>query len=266
MEAIPRRIDEDGEARGAAPSGRTSAPTREMLQTVRSLNRDLERRGAEFRIPVPFDVPRDRDAVSTALLAAFAATDDRRAFDLLYRLNESFVRILCHARLRRAPRLVDVDDLVHDAFVTVHRRAHRFRFDERATFTGWVTRMVENLLIGHLRRARHRPVAGILEDVADRAHGPLGRVILDETRERVTANWPILVRVCAAALLQLPPQMRRVVELREGEDLSYLEIANRLGVARGTAAMLLRRARLRILRVMNRSLAPPGPRRRGRGD
>ncbi len=267
MEAA--RIPTERNARRRHEPRVSGAPSRELIDTLRRINAELEANSAGFAVPIPADLARDRESVSTALLAAVARGGGRPAFDLLFRMNEPFVRLLCQVRLRKNPRLVEADDLVHDTFVTLYRRAHTFVLDARATFTGWVTRMVENLIIGHARRAKNRPISSDLRDIEDGARDPLGRMILDEARERVTAHWPLLVRFCAAALLRLPPQMRRVVELRECEGLSYREIADRLSVSRGTAAMLLHRARLKILEVMNRSLAHPGrdPRHgRGRRD
>jgi len=109
-------------------------------------------------------------------------------------------------------------DAVQEAFARALRERHSLRSGD--ALPAWVWRMVMNAAIDQQRRAAHEIPGDAPETVAE-------PVELDELRRAVAA---------------LPDRQRHTLFLRHYADLSYDEIAEVLGVARGTVAAALHAA------------------------
>jgi len=141
---------------------------------------------------------------------------------------------------RLARRLTENDDEAFDAtqeiFLRVWRGLAGFRGDSK--LSTWVFQIAWNYLRGHHRRyGKHLArVADRSEEVVartpDPAPGPERRVVSSDLLDRVTA-----------AMDELPEHYRIVIWLRDGEDLSYAEIADVLDLPIGTIRSRLARAR-----------------------
>jgi RNA polymerase sigma-70 factor (ECF subfamily) len=110
-------------------------------------------------------------------------------------------------------------DAVQEGFARALRERHRLRNDD--ALGAWVWRMVLNAAIDQQRR-RGREIAGDPPDVA--------------------AREPEDLRELRRAVAALPDRQRHALFLRHYADLSYDEIAEVLGVARGTVAATLHAA------------------------
>ena len=140
-----------------------------------------------------------------------------------------------HPNMRRlAVRMVDgeADDILQEAYVLAFRAYPRFRGE--AQFETWLYRIVYNACISQLRRTR--PSMGsdleleLLSSAGDTARAASNRVDL------------------AAALETLGPTHRAAVLLVDAEGLTYEDTASILGLARGTVASRVSRAR-KLLRA-----------------
>jgi len=141
---------------------------------------------------------------------------------------------------RLARRLTESDDDAFDAtqeiFLRVWRGLAGFRGESK--LSTWVFQIAWNYLRGyHRRRGRQfNAVAEKSEEIVARAPdpspGPERRVVSSDLLDRVTA-----------AMDDLPEHYRVVVWLRDGEDLSYREIADVLDLPIGTVRSRLARAR-----------------------
>jgi RNA polymerase sigma-70 factor (ECF subfamily) len=141
---------------------------------------------------------------------------------------------------RLARRLTNSDDEAFDAtqeiFLRVWRGLPGFRGD--AKLSTWVFQIAWNYLRGHHRRhGRHLAAVAdeseqIVARTPDPAPGP----------ERQALSADLLDRV-SDAMHRLPEHYRVVVWLRDGEDLSYAEIADVLDLPVGTVRSRLARAR-----------------------
>lgn len=123
------------------------------------------------------------------------------------------------------------DSLAQEAFVRLWK--YRERFDRRYPVFPWLKRVVVRLALDHLRRARPEVSldASPLEQ-AGRARSPLGEAAGRELQQRVLE-----------AAGNLSDAKREILLLRVVEDLSYQEIAVRLGCSIGTVMSRLHRAR-----------------------
>ncbi len=140
-----------------------------------------------------------------------------------------------HSNMRRlAVRMVDgeADDILQEAYLSAFRAYPRFRGE--AQFETWLYRIVYNTCISQLRRTRPSMVSDLelelLSSEGDTARSASTRVDL------------------AAALQTLGPTHRAAVLLVDAEGLTYEDTASILGLARGTVASRVSRAR-KILRA-----------------
>jgi RNA polymerase sigma-70 factor (ECF subfamily) len=151
-------------------------------------------------------------------------------------------------RMTRNPS--DAEDLVQDALV----RAYRFydRFEPGTNFRAWLFKILTNTYINSYRRKQGRPQESSLEDTEEFF---LYNQLSDESGERVTdVENTVLDRLGADAIQraidQLPPNFRTTVQLSDVEGLSYAEIAEATGVAKGTVMSRLFRGRRQLQRAL----------------
>jgi RNA polymerase sigma-70 factor, ECF subfamily len=151
-------------------------------------------------------------------------------------------------RMTRNPS--DAEDLVQDALV----RAFRFydRFEQGTNFRAWLFKILTNTYINSYRRKQGRPQESSLEDTEDFF---LYNQLSDERGEGLTdVEGTVLDQLGADAIQraidQLPPQFRTTVQLADVEGLSYAEVADATGVAKGTVMSRLFRGRRLLQRAL----------------
>jgi RNA polymerase sigma-70 factor (ECF subfamily) len=119
----------------------------------------------------------------------------------------------------------EAEDVAQDAFLKAFREIHRLR-DDRA-FASYLYKICVRLCMDRLRSRKSEPAQ---TDLVQQSDGPGV-----ETR--------ILVE---RLLMQLSPNLRMTLVLREIEQLSYDEVAETMGVPVGTVRSRLHAARERF--------------------
>ncbi|MDR1989716.1 MAG: RNA polymerase sigma factor [Acidobacteriaceae bacterium] len=137
----------------------------------------------------------------------------------------------------------EAEDLTQDIFLKVFKSLATF--DRRANFETWLISVSRNLCIDHYRSVRKE------RETIDRAvdatelptptpePGPIARL---EERDRVT-----LLR---QGLSALPAILRTAVVMRDLQELSYSEIAQKLGLPEGTVKSRINRGRTELARQL----------------
>src|SRR3954464_10422244 len=139
----------------------------------------------------------------------------------------------------------EAEDLTQDIFLKIFRSLDTF--DRRANFQTWLISVSRNLCIDHYRSVRKeretidREVDANELTPASRDPGPVAAL---EQRDRVT-----LLR---QAMLELPETLRTAVLMRDIQELSYQEIAERLGLPEGTVKSRINRGRTELARQIRR--------------
>ncbi|RMH00859.1 MAG: RNA polymerase sigma factor [Planctomycetota bacterium] len=207
---------------------------------------------------------RHRDAVSTALMAAYKETASKEAFALLYELNhEDFLRLIYH-HLKRSFYAVDPADVLQEVFFNVYRYPFKFKPDRTNAFRNWTHSIIRNTVLKHSRRAQRDRALPIgagereteeqipLELADDRAANPLDTTAEREAAEELVGAWRIYLHFYLEAYRCLTPREKRVLYLVEVESLPYREAADRLGVRVENLKMMVFRARRKIFTIMKR--------------
>lgn len=126
----------------------------------------------------------------------------------------------------------DAADAVHDAFTRVLTRPGAYQ-PARGPLKPWFLQIVRNCCIDMIRR--RRPGTVNVDELTDSAAGP------EQTLEISQRD-----RALRQALARLPAEQREILVLRDHMDLSYAEVADVLGIAKGTVMSRLHRARLAL--------------------
>jgi RNA polymerase sigma-70 factor (ECF subfamily) len=152
----------------------------------------------------------------------------------------------------------EAEDLTQDIFLKIFRALNTF--DRRANFQTWIISISRNLCIDHYRSVRkERQTIARDVDTAD---------LQPATAERgpyAAAEHQDLRALLRQALQTLPTTLRTAVVLRDLQELSYQEIADKLGLPEGTVKSRINRGRLELARQLKRlqEKQPPLKRRRG---
>ena len=167
---------------------------------------------------------------------------DQAAWDDIVRL---YRRKVFNVAYKFVGRHDEAEDLTQDVFLKLFKSLRTF--DRRANFSTWLISVSRNLCIDHYRRVqREREFVNHDVDAATLAR-PIGgdtpHAML-ERRDRVA--------MLRAALGTLAPALRGAIVLRDIQELSYQEIAERLDVPEGTVKSRISRGRTELARQIAR--------------
>jgi RNA polymerase sigma-70 factor (ECF subfamily) len=177
------------------------------------------------------------EPLDEAALLGRARQGDTKAFDELITRHRERIYMHAYQMLRSED---DAVDIAQETFIRAWKSLARF--DGKASFSSWLYRIATNATIDLCRRRKSHPEVEMEDgamkvDPASHTTPHLGEVpgaSVDRTEIR---------RRIEAALLELSPEHRAVVVLKEVEDLSYEEIAQRVGCSLGTVMSRLHYAR-----------------------
>src|SRR6187455_2053404 len=139
----------------------------------------------------------------------------------------------------------EAEDLTQDIFLKIFKALHTF--DRRANFQTWLISISRNLCIDHYRSVRKeretmaRDVDASQLMPVSRERSPHGELEQIDLRKRIRE-----------ALAELPPTLREAVVLRDLQEFSYQEIADKLRLPEGTVKSRINRGRLELARQLRR--------------
>ena len=180
------------------------------------------------------------------LLIRRAQRGDADAFEQLLLEHQKNVYNLCY---RMAGDPDDAMDLSQETFLRAWRCLDQYQF--ASAFSTWLYRLCSNICIDFLRRRRRQQTVPLtFEDadgeeqtyaVPDAQPLPEEQVELKLTRE-----------ILQAAMAQLLPEHRAVLQLRVVNEMSYEQIADVLDIQIGTVKSRLSRARNQLKKILER--------------
>lgn len=143
---------------------------------------------------------------------------------------------------RRVPD-ADVDDVVQDVFLRMHRGLGGLRAEDR--FGPWIYSVARSAIADHRRALRRRPSAGgdVGADLRDDA---------DDDAPEGTSSAALLAAYVAPLVATLPSPYREALTLTELEGMSQAEAAAMLGVPASTLKSRVQRGRARLRELVER--------------
>jgi RNA polymerase sigma-70 factor, ECF subfamily len=218
---------------------------------------DLGRRGRRF-VNSPSAEASNREARRQE------AEEDRELINLAQQGDPAAFRRLVERHQRRAFSIAmglvrdenDARELVQEAFLRVYRGLNSFQGG--SSFFTWLYRIVTNLAIDLMRKPGRREAE--LQDnqsVDEDTEFPLVSRIDGADPIDVMRRREIALRI-QTALDALPPYHRGVILMREVEGMSYEEMAQTMGVSKGTIMSRLFHARQKLQRALADCYAEEG--------
>ncbi len=169
----------------------------------------------------------------------------RRHLDLLYALVAKILRP--QLQFEAEPEIEDVLQAVFTKLWADDRRRLR-AFEGRARLSTWLVVIARREALDRLRgrgiRERSKADYDIVMAAAVSSEDDVDPVHASERAEEQAA--------VGAALAQLPPRDRLLLQLIYGEDCAYAEVARLLDVAENSIGPMLQRARKRLRTVLEK--------------
>ena len=137
------------------------------------------------------------------------------------------------------------EDLTQDVFLKLYKSLDTF--DRRANFQTWLISVSRNLCIDHYRAVRKERET-INRDVDPSDFAPPA----PDTRADTQLEQRDRVKLLRKALDKLAPTLRTAVMLRDIQELTYQEIADKLHLPEGTVKSRINRGRTELARQIQR--------------
>ena len=184
-----------------------------------------------------------------------AQAGSHAAFSQLVRFHDEAV-------LRLAFRItgshIDAQDIYQEVFLKVYKKMDRFRFE--CSFSTWITRIVTNTSIDHLRKSRNRRetstttvnIGGeeidLLNQISDYrlAHNPEIELLRNELGASI---------ICA--LRRLTPRERIVFDLKHFQGMKLRAVSEILDTSEESVKTSLFRATRKLRLFLSRHARPP---------
>jgi len=180
---------------------------------------------------------------SDAELMGRTRSGDLEALGTLFERHQPAIHSFLHRFLGDAAA---AEDAVQEVFWRVWQ--HRSTYDGRQGFTAWLYVIARHAALDEIRRrSRHAtPFSGL----KDGQEGQLRSGELAIPGSEMSVQRLALRDQVRDALLQLPPEQRTCLILREYESKSHREIAEILGCSEANARVLTHRARQAMRRLL----------------
>jgi len=184
-------------------------------------------------------------------LAAGIARRDAGAVRLVMRRNNQRLFRTAWRILRNRE---DAEDAVQSGYLKAFAAIKDFA--GRSSLSTWLTRIVTNNALAHVRAARRRRslLEGSEIPILDDYREMLMRGSMSVSPERAVARGQIR-KIVDDAINQLPAPFRKVFVLRQIEELDVAEVAEVLGIPAATVKTRYLRARRRLQRLLGPGLS-----------
>ncbi len=228
-----------------------------ILHSVGVVVELLRAPGVYFSIGAHGAGPVRGGGLSDERLVALFQNGDRQAFEALVRRYQNLAFTVCR-RYLGSDELAE--ETAQDVFIGLYRNLGKFRGE--ASFKSWFYRVLVNRC-----RNRHKAMTRRKHHLHDSIDAGTGndrtkpRDLVDQRPDPECALEALREQqLINQALEALGEQARMVLLLREGQGLSYDDIAATLGVRAGTVKSRIHRARADLKREVER-LSEGKPRR-----
>jgi RNA polymerase sigma-70 factor (ECF subfamily) len=134
----------------------------------------------------------------------------------------------------------DAEDALQDCFLQAY--SHIDRFDGRAKFSTWLTRIAINTALMVLRKRSRRQLRSI-DEMEESELACVLYPLSTSLDPEAQFHRDEISKILRSAIGCLPPNLRDVTEIRLSADLSVREIAQQIGISEAATKSRLLRAR-----------------------
>ncbi len=162
---------------------------------------------------------------------------DRRAQEQLFR---QFYGKLLVVSKRYIPDNDTAQEVVQEGFIKIFE--HIKKFDGSGSLAGWMSRIIANSAIDHIRKSKKNAV--LSESDNDFKYIP------DEDESDNLNLQSLKAEEAMKAIEKLSPAYKMVFNLYVMENYSHKEIAELLGISEGTSKSNLAKARMNLQQIL----------------
>ncbi len=171
-----------------------------------------------------------------ASLVERARSGDTAAMETLYRQHIGFLTASCSRYLSERE---DVKDILQESFIKIFRSLDRFEYRGPGSVRAWMTRLVINETLIHIRNSKK---GGFVEYVDN---------IPDTPDDAPDADINKIPPAELQSMIRRLPELYRVVfNLYVFSDMSHKQIATSLGIAEGSSASAFHRAKKMLAKMI----------------
>ena len=178
----------------------------------------------------------DRGGFDPESLLELAKFGDGQALGQLLERYRNYVGLLVRLQVgRRLRTKVDVEDMLQEISLEIHRKIGLFRGRSEREFLTWIRRLIGSILANQVRhylgtKSRDARLERALVDDLDQSSRALNEGLIasqsSPSQQAVRREQAVLL---ADALNELPEDYREVIILRQLEGLSFPDVARRTG-------------------------------------
>lgn len=150
--------------------------------------------------------------------------------------------------LRMVSNYEDARDLTQEAFVSAYRAMAKFRAE--SSFHTWLFRIAVNTVISYRRRKRTTRQLSASADKADDETPSLADLADRNPGPSEAAEAAERQRAVQKAIVQLDPEFRDAIVLRDLQGLSYEEMVQALACPIGTVKSRIHRGRVALKELL----------------
>jgi RNA polymerase sigma-70 factor, ECF subfamily len=190
-------------------------------------------------------------------LLVLAKAGDGAALGRLLERYRNYVGLLVRLQVgRRLRTKVDIEDLLQEIWLEIHRKITLFRGGSEREFLTWARRLIGSILANQVRRylgtkSRDVRLERALVDDLDHSSRALNDSLVasqsSPSQQAVRREQAVLL---ADALQGLPEDYREVIILRQLEGLSFPDVARRLSRTEDSVKNVWLRALARLRRTL----------------
>jgi RNA polymerase sigma-70 factor (ECF subfamily) len=178
----------------------------------------------------------EHSGIDPELLLVMAKAGDSAALGRLLERYRNYVALLVRLQVgRRLRTKVDVEDLLQEISLEIHRKIALFRGGSEREFLTWIRRLIGSILANQVRHylgTKRRDVRlerAIIDELDQSSHSLAGGLVASESSPSQQAVRREQAVLLADALNELPVDYREVIILRQLEGLSFPDVARRTG-------------------------------------
>jgi RNA polymerase sigma-70 factor (ECF subfamily) len=186
-------------------------------------------------------IKRDLNEMHDGLLVSAAKSGDTAAF---VELSKRYSKMILRQAYRIVKNWQDAEDVLQESLIRAF--LHLNQFEERCSFSSWLTRIAINFSLMKLRKQRGHIEIAI--EIIDDEHGIQYRWEPKDPAESPEGRYSRREReeLLQGAIRQLPPKLRQIVQMKLIDGRSGEEVSQTLGISVPAAKSRLARAKMAL--------------------